>query len=178
MTHLCPASHNRPMSRKTSAQPAAADKARKVDRVVTSNRRAFHEFFIIETVEAGIVLTGTEIKSIRDGKATISEAYARIDNGELWLIGSHISPYAHGSYTNHEPDRPRKLLVHKRQIRQLREMIEQKGMTLVPLRLLLKQGKAKVEVGVARGKKLYDKRAATAERESERDVQRLLRDRG
>jgi SsrA-binding protein len=150
---------------------------RKSDRVVTTNRRAFHDYFIVETIEAGIVLTGTEIKSIREGRITISEAYARIEGGELWLIGSHISPYAFGSYTNPDPDRPRKLLVHRNQVRELRAMTEQKGMTLVPLRVTLKQGRAKVEIGVARGKRQYDKRAATAEREAARDVERALRER-
>lgn len=150
---------------------------RGADRVVTSNRRAFHDYFIDETVEAGVALTGTEIKSIREGKATISEAYARIENGELWLVGAHISPYSHGSYTNHDPDRPRKLLVHKAQIQDLQAAIERKGLTLVPLRLLLKRGRAKVDIGVARGKKLYDKRATTAEREANRDIQRAMRDR-
>jgi len=150
---------------------------RNTDRVVTSNRRAFHDYFVIETLEAGIALTGSEIKSIRDGKATISEAYARLDGGELWLVGAHISPYRHGSSANHEPDRVRKLLVHKAQLRDLRIAIEQKGMTLVPLRLVLKQGRAKVDIGVVRGKKLYDKRASDAERESRRDVERVLRDR-
>src|SRR4051812_47763031 len=143
---------------------------RKASRVVTANRRAFHDFAILETVEVGIVLTGTEIKSIREGKVTISEAYARIDDGELWLIGAHISPYSHGNYANPDPLRPRKLLAHRSQIRELRAMVEQKGMTLVPLRLVLKEGKAKVDIGVARGKKLYDKRAAEIERESRRDV--------
>ena len=145
--------------------------------MVTSNRRAFHDFDILESVEAGIVLTGTEIKSVRDGKATISEAYARIDNGELWLIGSNISPYSHGNRANHEPDRPRKLLVHRRELERLREAVQQKGLTLVPLRLHLKQGLAKLDIGVARGKKLYDKRAADADRQAKRDVDRALRGR-
>jgi SsrA-binding protein len=152
--------------------------SRRGDRVVASNRRAFHEFHILETIEAGIVLTGTEIKSIRDGKATISEAYARFDGGELWLIGSHIAPYSHGNRSNHEPTRPRKLLVHRRQLRQLREDMEQKGLTIVPLRMHLKQGRAKVDIGVARGKKLYDKRTAEADRQSRRDMDRALRERG
>jgi SsrA-binding protein len=163
------------MATKTDAK--ATKKERRADRVVTTNRRAFHEYFIVETIETGIVLSGTEIKSIREGKISITEAYARIDDGELWLVGSRISPYSHGSYTNHDPDRRRKLLVHRSQIRELKEMIEQKGMTIVPLRVLLKQGKAKVELGVARGKKLYDKRASEAEREATRDVQRALRER-
>nr|MBA3450214.1 SsrA-binding protein SmpB [Chloroflexia bacterium] len=128
-------------------------------------------------VETGLVLTGTEIKSIRDGKATIAEAYARIDNGELWLIGSNIAPYTHGNRSNHEPDRPRKLLVHRRELERLRAAVEQKGLTLVPLRLHLKQGRAKLDVGVARGKRLYDKRVAEADRQARRDVERALRDR-
>ncbi len=146
--------------------------------MVTSNRRAFHDFHILETLEAGIVLTGTEIKSIREGKATISEAYARIDRDELWLVGSNIAPYSHGNRSNHDPDRPRKLLVHGRELEKLRSAVEQRGLTLVPLRLHLKHGLAKIDIGVARGKKLYDKRASEAERQSKRDVDRALRDRG
>jgi SsrA-binding protein len=161
----------------TKTEPAKSSE-RRGDRVVTTNRRAFHDYFVIETLETGLVLTGTEIKSIRDGRATISEAYARIDDGELWLIGSHIAPYRHGSHANHDPDRPRKLLVHKAELRELRAATEQKGMTLIPLRLVLKRGRAKLELGVVRGKKLYDKRAATAEREARRDVERAIRDRG
>ena len=167
------------MATKTSpANPSASTSSRRGERVVTSNRRAFHDFHILETIEAGMVLTGTEIKSIRDGKASIAEAYARFDNGELWLVGSNIAPYAHGNRANHEPGRPRKLLVHRRELARLREAIEQRGLTLVPLRLHLKQGLAKIDVGVARGKKLYDKRAAESERQSQRDMQRALRDRG
>ncbi|HVL23872.1 MAG TPA: SsrA-binding protein SmpB [Thermomicrobiales bacterium] len=147
------------------------------DRVVTQNRRAFHEYFIEDQIEAGMVLTGTEIKSVREGKITIAEAYVRIDNGELWLIGSHITPYSHGSYLNHDPDRPRKLLAHKREIERLREAIEQKGMTLVPLRIVLKRGRAKVDVGVARGKKLWDKRQSEAARDAKRQIDRAMRER-
>lgn len=149
---------------------------RTTDRVVTSNRRALHEYFILETIEAGIALTGTEIKSIREGRISISEAYARIVDGELWLMGAHISPYSHGSYMNHDPDRPRRLLVHKAQIRELRAQVEQKGMTIVPLRIALRKGRAKVDLGVARGKKLWDKRAASAERDANREIARAMRD--
>ncbi len=145
--------------------------------MVTSNRRAFHEYFIDDTIEAGVVLQGTEIKSIRDGKVSISEAYARIQGNELWLIGATIQPYKHGSHANHDTDRPRKLLVHKSQIRQLRTDIEQKGKTLIPLRIRLHDGRAKVDIGVAKGKNLHDKRQATAERDSKREIQRALRDR-
>jgi SsrA-binding protein len=147
------------------------------DRVVTQNRRAFHEYFIEEQLETGIVLTGTEIKSVREGKITISEAYVRVDDGELWLIGSHITPYSHGSYTNHDPDRPRKLLAHRREIERLRQSTEQRGMTLVPVRVRLKDGRAKVDVGVARGKKLYDKRQSAAERDAKRQIDRAMRER-
>lgn len=163
-------------AKNTSASSPAP--TRRGDRVVTSNRRAFHDFHILEQIEAGIVLTGTEIKSIREGRATIGEAYARIEHDELWLIGSNVTPYSHGNRANHQPDRPRKLLVHRRQLRELREAIEQKGLTLVPLRLHLKDGRAKLDLGVARGKKLYDKRDSEADRQSRRDMDRALRDRG
>ena len=144
------------------------------DRVVTQNRRAFFDYFIDETVEAGVVLTGSEIKSIREGKVTISEAYVRVDGDELWLIGANITPYVHGAYANHDPNRPRKLLVHKSQIVQLREAAERHGMTLVPLCLRLRRGLAKVDVGTARGKKLYDKRQVQAERDSQRQIDQAL----
>lgn len=147
------------------------------DRVIASNRRATHEYFIDEAIETGLVLTGSEIKSIRAGKVTIAEAYVRVEHGELWLIGANIAPFAQGGYANHEADRPRKLLAHRRQIAALAAEIERKGMTLVPLRLKLKDGRAKLDVGVARGKKLYDKRGAEADREAARDIQRALRDR-
>lgn len=166
------------MTSKRATSSKAESNGRSGDRLITSNRRAFHEYFVIDTIEAGIVLSGTEIKSIREGKVTISEAYARIENDELWLIGAHISPYKHGNRANHDPDRPKKLLVHKRQLRDLRAAVEQKGMTLVPLRLALRNGRAKVDIGVVRGKKLYDKRDAAADRQSRRDIERALRERG
>jgi SsrA-binding protein len=146
-------------------------------RVVTQNRRAFHDYFIDETLETGIVLTGSEIKSIRDGKMTISEAYVRVDGDELWLIGSNITPYIHGAYANHEPARPRKLLAHRREIENLRAQVERKGLTLVPLRVAIRRGRAKVDIGVARGKKLYDKRHAQAERDAQRQVEQALKGR-
>jgi SsrA-binding protein len=145
---------------------------------VVQNRRAFYDYFIDETVEAGIALTGSEIKSIRDAKITIAEAYVRVDNGELWLVGANIAPYTHGAYANHEPDRPRKLLAHKHQIAEMAEATERKGLTLIPLRVRLRGGRAKIDVGIARGKKLYDKRQTVAERDAKRDVERALRDRG
>ncbi|HEV2527709.1 MAG TPA: SsrA-binding protein SmpB [Thermomicrobiales bacterium] len=164
------------------ATQRAADRAASArqggDRVITSNRRANHEYFIEDTIEAGMVLTGSEIKAIRDGKATIGEAYVRIENGELWLVGANIAQFANGGYANHQPDRPRKLLAHKRQIESFRDQIERKGLTIVPLRLVLRDGRAKLVIGVARGKKLYDKRAVAAERQSRRDVEQALNSRG
>lgn len=146
------------------------------DRVITQNRRAFHDYFIEEQLETGIVLSGTEIKSIREGKVTIAEAYVRIQNGELWLIGCNITPYSHGSWTNHDPDRPRKLLAHSREIEQLRAAIEQDGRTIVPLRMRLRRGRAKVDIGVAKGKKLWDKRRAAADRDAQRQMDRARAD--
>lgn len=149
------------------------------DRVVTQNRRAYHDYFIDDTIEAGIVLTGSEIKSIREGKITIGESYVRVDNGELWLIGANISPYVHGQsgFVELDPARPRKLLVHRHQIEDLREATERKGLTLVPIRVRLRRGRAKVEVGVARGKKLYDKRQAVAERDAKRSIEQAMKER-
>ncbi len=159
------------------AKTATKKEERRADRVVTSNRRATYDYFIEDSIEAGIVLHGTEIKSLRDGKASISEAYARLRDGELWLIGATIQPYAFGSYTNHDPDRPRKLLVHKSQLRQMKAEIEQKGKTIVPLRIRLKDGKAKVDIGIARGKKNYDKRQSESDRDAKREIDRAMRGR-
>lgn len=146
------------------------------DRVITQNRRAFHDYFIEDQLETGIVLSGTEIKSIREGKVTIAEAYVRIQGGELWLIGCNITPYSHGSWTNHDPDRPRKLLAHGREIEKLQQAIEQDGRTIVPLRMRLKNGRAKVDIGVAKGKKLWDKRRAAADRDAQRQMDRARAD--
>ena len=134
------------------------------------NRRARYEYHILESIEAGIALTGTEIKSIRQGGVSLSQSYARLRDGELWLLGMHIPKYKQGSFSNVDPDRPRKLLLHKEQIRRLGGRAAEKGLTIVPLRLYFTRGKAKLEIGLARGKKLWDKR----EREAQRDVQREL----
>lgn len=142
---------------------------------VASNRKAFHDYEILEKLEAGISLTGTEIKSIRAGGAHIREAYARPLAGELWLYGAHIAPYAAGGYVNHEPTRPRRLLLHRKQIRDLAGQMAEKGLTLVPLSMYLKDGMAKVELGLGKGRKQYDKRQAIAKRESDREMQRALR---
>jgi SsrA-binding protein len=148
------------------------------EKIVTVNRKAYHDYHIEDELEAGIALVGTEIKSIRAGRVNLRDAYARIEDGELWLVGAHISPYQQaGSYFNHEPERPRKLLVHRNELNYLRNKIEAKGYTLVPIRLALRQGRAKVDIGIGRGKKLYDKRQALAEQDARRAVERALRGR-
>jgi SsrA-binding protein len=147
-------------------------------KVVAVNRRATHDYHIDDRIEAGLVLTGTEIKSIREGRVNLREGFARIAGGEGWLMHVHIAPYEHGNRFNHEPLRDRKLLLHKKQLEELAVQVRQRGYTLVPLQLYLKHGKAKVELGLARGKKQYDKREAIAKRDAERDMQRALRARG
>ena len=147
------------------------------EKLVASNRRAHHNFDILETYEAGLVLQGTEVKSLRDSRADLKESYARIEGNEAWLLGLHISPYAQGNRANHDPLRPRKLLLHRGEINRLLGKIMEKGLTLVPLRLYFKQGRAKVELGLARGRKTLDKRHAIREREERREVARALRER-
>ncbi len=146
------------------------------DSTVALNRKARHEFTIDDTFEAGLVLTGTEIKSVRAGKVNISNAYARIEKGEAWLIGADIAPFEQGNRYNHEPKRSRKLLLHRRQIDELLGRAQQKGQTIVPLRLYLNRGKAKIELGLARGKQQHDRRRDIAERDARRDVARALAD--
>lgn len=149
------------------------------EKVVTVNRKAFHDFFVEEDMEAGIQLTGTEIKSIRDGRVNLRDAYARVQGGEVWLHGMHISPYEHsGAYFQHDPLRPRKLLLHRKQIDYLQKQTEAAGYTLVPLRLVLRRGRAKLDLGLARGKRDYDKRQALAERDAKRQIDQALRRRG
>ncbi len=142
------------------------------DQTIALNRRARHEYAISETLEAGLVLTGTEIKSIRAGKANLADAYARIERGEAWLVGAHIAPYEQGNRYNHEPLRTRKLLLHRDQISDLVGMTQAKGLTLVPLRLYIRNGMAKVELAIARGKKSHDKRRTIAERDQRRELER------
>jgi len=142
------------------------------------NRKARHEYHIDETYEAGIALSGTEIKSIRSGKANLQDSFARIENGELVLYNMHISPYEQGNRFNHEPKRPRKLLMHKREIMRLFGQTREKGYSLIPLKVYFKSGKwAKVELALARGKKQYDKREDIAARDAQRDIDRAIRDR-
>ncbi len=146
-------------------------------KVITVNRQAYHDYFVDETYEAGIVLKGTEIKSIRDGKVNLRGAFARVKNGEVWLENSHIAVYAQGTYMNHDPLRERKLLLHRREINRLIGKVQTKGLTLIPLKLYLKGDHAKVELGLCRGKKLYDKREAIAQRDARREIERTVRNR-
>ena len=145
------------------------------DRVVATNRRARHEYEILETLEAGLVLRGTEVKSLRDGQVNFKDSYATVRNGEVWLMGCHIPPYSHGTDANHEPERERKLLLHGREISRLAGKTAEKGLTVVPLKIYIKGGRVKVEIGLARGKKLHDKRATLRERETRREMDKAAR---
>jgi SsrA-binding protein len=142
------------------------------EKVVTTNRKARHEYFILESFEAGIVLTGTEVKSLRQGNANLTDGYATVRNGEVWLSGMHISPYEQGSYANVDPIRERKLLLHRTEIRKLVSKTREKGLTLIPLKIYFKKNIAKVQLGICKGKKAYDKRQAIAQRDAERDLRR------
>lgn len=139
---------------------------------IAKNRRARHDYHILDVMEAGLVLTGTEVKSLRDGKANIGDAYGLVKNGELWLLNMHISAYERGGYSNHEPDRTRKLLLHRKEIRRLIGAVEREGLTLVPLELYFKHGVAKVALALGKGKKAHDKRDTIKEREAEREMAR------
>jgi len=145
-------------------------------KIVAQNKKAQHDYFIEQTLEAGIVLSGTEVKSIRAGKVNLKDCYASIDNGEVYIIGMHISPYEKGNIFNKDPLRDRKLLLHKYEINKLIGYTQQKGMALVPLKVYFKRGKVKVELAVARGKKLYDKREDIARRDAEREIDRRLKE--
>jgi len=152
-------------------------KKRDADTTIASNRAAFHNYFILESVEAGIQLVGTEIKSLREGGANLREGYVRFGGGEAYLVNVHISPYARGQSSNHESKRERKLLLHRAEIIRLEITLKQKGLTLVPLRLYWKGNRVKLEIGLAKGKRQYDKREAIAEREAKRDMSRAVRTR-
>ena len=141
---------------------------------ITRNKRAFHEYAILDTLECGIVLTGTEVKSLRDGQANLEDAYAKIEGGEVWLLGSDIPEYAMGNRLNHKPKRPRKLLLHRREIAKFAGKATQRGCTLVPLKMYFKKGRAKVELAVAQGKKLHDKREDQKKAEAQRDIRRAM----
>ena len=146
------------------------------EKIITTNRKARHDYFILESMEAGIVLQGTEVKSLRMGRANLKDSHAGIMKGEVWLFNLHISPYDFGNIYNHDPVRPRKLLLHKQEIKRLIGKVEEKGLTLVPLRLYFKRGKAKVELAIVRGKKQYDKRQDITKRDTDRDMQRELKE--
>lgn len=141
-------------------------------KIVSTNKKARFEYFILETFEAGLVLKGTEIKSVRSGQISLQEAYVRTNGAEIWLVGAHVAPYEHASAYQHDPKRDRKLLMHKKEIHKLFDEVRIKGMTLVPIRVYLKGGKAKLEIGLAKGKKQYDKRESIKERDVERETTR------
>ena len=145
------------------------------DRTIATNRRARHEYEILETLEAGLVLRGTEVKSLRAGQVNFKDSYATMKQSEMWLLGCHIPPYSHGTDANHDPERDRKLLLHRKEIRRLVGKVAERGLTVVPLKLYFKGGRAKIEIGLARGKKLHDKRATLKERESRREMDRAAR---
>ena len=152
-------------------------KSTEKEKVIATNREAYHNYFILETYEAGIQLTGTEVKSARAGKVTLKDGYVRVADGEAWLLNVHISPYTHGNRQNHEPDRDRRLLLHKKEIERLFSKIREKGLTLVPTRFYFKGNLIKCEIGLARGKKLYDKRESEARRDQDREARAALKDR-
>lgn len=147
------------------------------EKVVATNRKARHDYEIIDTLEAGIVLTGTEVKSLRDGKVNLKDSYALIEKGEIFLIGVHISPYSHGTTKPHDPERTRKLLLHKQEIMKMKRSTEQKGLTIIPLKIYFKRGNAKVLMGMARGKAKYDKRRDIANRDAKREIARAAKNR-
>jgi len=144
-------------------------------KVISTNRKAFHDYAILETYEAGLVLRGTEVKSLREAQVNFKDSYATIDNDEAWLVGCYISPYHHGTDANHDPERKRKLLLHKKEIQRLLGKVAERGLTLIPLRLYFKGGRAKCELGLARGKKLHDKRASIRERDAKREMAKEAR---
>jgi SsrA-binding protein len=156
---------------------APKDKSEDDVKVVTRNKRAFHEYDIIERMECGIVLCGTEVKSLREASASLEDAYAKIDDGEVWLIGSDIPEYTMGNRMNHKPKRPRKLLLHRREIEKFAGKATQRGFTLVPLRIYFKHGLAKVELAVAKGKQLHDKREAKKKADAHREIRRAMTER-
>ena len=144
-------------------------------KLIAENRRARHDYHLLDRYEAGLVLTGTEVKSLREGRATLQRAFADVRGGELWLVGAHIAEYTQGNLANHDPDRDRKLLLHAREIASLIGKVQERGLTLVPTKLYFKNGRAKVELAVARGKERHDKRRDIAKREAQRDMERALR---
>ncbi len=149
----------------------------KGEKLVADNRRARHEYHLLERVEAGLVLQGTEVKALREGRVTLQRAFADVRGNEIWLVGANIASYDKGGISNHDPDRDRKLLLHRREIDRLRGRVQEKGLTLVPTRLYFKDGRAKVEIALARGKELRDKRRDIADRDADRQIERALKSR-
>jgi SsrA-binding protein len=147
------------------------------EKLIASNKKALHDYFILQKFEAGLMLTGTEVKSLRDGKANLKDAYVIFKNDEAFLFGAHISPYSHGNLENHEPERTRKLLLHRREIDKLRVQTTEKGMSVVPLRLYFKGGRVKTEIAIVRGKKQYDKRETEKKREADREAAAAMKER-
>jgi SsrA-binding protein len=147
----------------------------KGEKLIVDNRRARHDYHLLERVEAGLVLQGTEVKSLREGRASLARAYADVRDGELWLVGLHISAYDQGTYANHDPERERKLLLHRREIDRMGGRARERGLTLIPTRLYFKDGRVKVELALARGKELHDKRRDLARREADRQIERALK---
>jgi SsrA-binding protein len=160
-----------------SAKNVKNEKSEESVKVVAVNRKASHDYELLERFEAGLALLGSEVKSARDGKVNLKDSYAAARDGELFLLGAHISPYSHGTHENHEPERARKLLLHKREIRRLIGKITERGLTLIPTRMYFKDGRLKVEVALARGKRQYDRRAAARERDIQRDIAAALKER-
>ena len=158
-------------SKKKGKPPAAADN----ERTIAENRKARHKYEILDRLECGIVLTGSEVKSLRHGKLSLDEAYGRVRGDEVWLVGSNIAEYAEASRMNHDPLRPRKLLLHRREIQKFAGQAHEKGLTLVPLKMYFKQGRAKVLLGLCRGKKLHDKRESLKKADSQRHIERVMR---
>ncbi|HEY9680219.1 MAG TPA: SsrA-binding protein SmpB [Oculatellaceae cyanobacterium] len=163
------------MSKKPTAAATKKPDEKVRFKTVAENRRARHEYEVIEVFEAGVVLAGTEVKSMRQGRANLADSFARVEDGELWLYNCHISPYDHGNRFNHEPLRKRKLLMHAREITKLKSRMAEKGLTLVPLKLYFKGNWAKIDVALARGKQLYDKREDIAKRDSKRQIERIIK---
>ena len=151
--------------------------AGKAEKLIVDNRRARHDYHLLDRVEAGLVLTGTEVKALRDGRASLQQAYAEVRGDEAWLVGAHISVYEQGNRENHDPDRDRKLLLHRREIDSLAGKVRERGLTLVPTKLYFRDGRAKVELALARGKELRDKRRDLAKREAQRDMERAIKSR-
>jgi SsrA-binding protein len=152
-----------------------ATKPESGEKLIAANKKAYHDYFVLQKFEAGLVLTGTEVKSLRDGKANLKDAYVIFKDAESYLFGLHISPYSHGNLQNHEPDRTRKLLLHKRELEKLRAQIVEKGLSIVPLRLYFKGSRVKVEIAIVRGKKQYDKRETEKNREAERETRAAIK---